>query len=194
MHHRNNDMSLRAVDVFTPNDFPTYTYIKRVGDDLEQRLRNAVSTPKMVVSVSGPSKSGKTVLVEKVVGQDNIIPVSGSLIKKSDDLWTLILHWMGTPSSETTQEIIGGSTQLSAKVGGRIKVPLLIEGSGDAGLQGTSTSSTSMSVTNERSGFAQVHHEIANSDYVVFIDDFHYMPREVQTEIAKRPFAKSGSG
>lgn len=27
--------------------------------------------------------------------------------------------------------------------------------------------------------------EIGNSDFVVLIDDFHYMPRDVQTEAAK---------
>jgi hypothetical protein len=32
---------------------------------------------------------------------------------------------------------------------------------------------------------AQVEKEIANSDYVVLVDDFHYMPRDVQSEAAK---------
>jgi archaellum biogenesis ATPase FlaH len=62
-------MKLFAVDVFTPNDFPEYTYVPRTGDDLEKRLADAIATPKVVVSLSGPSKSGKTVLNRKDSGQ-----------------------------------------------------------------------------------------------------------------------------
>ena len=50
-------VSLNATDVFTPSDFPTYTYVER-ADKLEQRLRDALSTPGEIVSVAGPSKSG----------------------------------------------------------------------------------------------------------------------------------------
>ena len=60
-------MRLYATDVFTPNDFPEHTYVRREGEDLEQRLERALATPKVVVSISGPSKSGKTVLDRKSV-------------------------------------------------------------------------------------------------------------------------------
>ena len=67
------------MDVFTPNDFPRYTYVNRaVSPPLEQQLKQALATPKEVISISGPSKSGKTVLIEQVVGPDNLITVSGS--------------------------------------------------------------------------------------------------------------------
>ena len=80
-------MKLFAIDVFTPNDFPAYTYVQRAGDDLEKKLQRALDTPKVVVSISGPSKSGKTVLVEKLVGKDNLIPVSGAEVQIGEDLW-----------------------------------------------------------------------------------------------------------
>jgi tRNA A37 threonylcarbamoyladenosine biosynthesis protein TsaE len=71
----------KAVEVFTPNDTPTFTYVDRATHQFEQRLRNALEIPKMVVSVSGPSKSGKTVLVKKVLQADNLIQVWGSSIR-----------------------------------------------------------------------------------------------------------------
>jgi archaellum biogenesis ATPase FlaH len=61
-------MKLFATDVFTPNQFPEHTYIERPKEDLERKLRNALATPNVVVSISGPSKSGKTVLAKRLVG------------------------------------------------------------------------------------------------------------------------------
>lgn len=58
----------KATEVFTPTDVPTVTYVERFSRNYEEDLRQAFAIPKMIVSVSGPSKSGKTVLVNKVVG------------------------------------------------------------------------------------------------------------------------------
>jgi len=33
-------MKLFATDVFTPNDFPAYTYVQRAGHDLEAKLHH----------------------------------------------------------------------------------------------------------------------------------------------------------
>lgn len=55
---------LRAQDVFTPGSFPVHTYVHRIDLDVEQQLRDALATPGQLISISGPSKSGKTVLVE----------------------------------------------------------------------------------------------------------------------------------
>ena len=57
-------------------------------------LQEAFSIPKMIISISGPSKSGKTVLVNKVVSADQLIPISGASIKSADDLWLKVLAWM----------------------------------------------------------------------------------------------------
>ena len=108
-------MPLRVANVFTPNDFPVHTYVERGGAELERRLQRALDTPKAVVSVSGPSKSGKTVLIERVVSRDNLIVVSGAEIKSPDDLWNRILDWMGTPSSTSDQSAEASSDQYSGR-------------------------------------------------------------------------------
>ncbi len=64
-------MTLRAQEVFTPGAFPSRTYVERAGATLERSLRDAIDTPGQIVSLIGPSKSGKTVLVEKVVGLES---------------------------------------------------------------------------------------------------------------------------
>src|SRR5262245_44878109 len=88
---------LGAHDVFTPSSFPEHTYVVRRDDDLEEKLRFALKTRGQIVSLSGPSKSGKTVLVERVVGKDNLIPVVGAGIREPDQVWTRVLDWMEAP-------------------------------------------------------------------------------------------------
>jgi hypothetical protein len=38
-------MTLMAVEVFTPNEFPVHTYVNRQDERLEERLGNALRTP-----------------------------------------------------------------------------------------------------------------------------------------------------
>ena len=97
---------VRATSVFTPTDIPTITYVERMTRNYEQELRQAFTIPKMIVSISGPSKSGKTVLVSKVVTKDNLIHIYGATIKTAADLWINVLAWMGG-STEIT--VISGS-------------------------------------------------------------------------------------
>jgi hypothetical protein len=85
----------KAVEVFTPNDVPTFSYVERTNK-FEDRLREALSVPKMIISLSGPSKSGKTVVVKKVIGE-NLIPLSGATIRSGDALWSKVLGWMAVP-------------------------------------------------------------------------------------------------
>ncbi len=184
-------MTLRTANVFTPNDFPVHTYVERGGAELEQRLQQALDTPKAVVSVSGPSKSGKTVLIERVVSRDNLIVVSGAEIKAPDDLWNRILDWMGSPSSTSKQSAKGSSDKYSANVSGRGGIPGFISGGGQAGIGTTENRSTVTTASSERAGLAQVQREIGESDFIVLIDDFHYMPRDVQVEVARQ--IKSGA-
>jgi hypothetical protein len=159
-------MKLRATEVFTPNDFPEHTYVEREGKKLEERLRNALETPNTVISLSGPSKSGKTVLVERVVGTDNLIPVSGAELREPDDLWERVLDWMEVPASVTEQSSEGQTQQVSAGLSGKGKVPLIAEGGAQAGYQHGITKIEAATLTTARRGLADVQKEIADSEFV----------------------------
>ena len=177
---------MRATEVFIPGSFPTETYIKRTEKDYEVALSNALSMDGMVVSLSGPSKSGKTVLIERVVGSDNLIPISGASIKDPNDLWNSVLDWMEIPyelqaTSKHTDKMgteIGVSG--GASVFGFAKAETHAKGKLD------SENGTEERKTLRRAGSKQVIQEIAQSDYVILVDDFHYIPSEIQSEVARQ--------
>lgn len=176
---------LSAHDVFTPSSFPEHTYVARGDDDLEDKLRFALKTKGQIVSVSGPSKSGKTVLVEKVVGKDKLVPVVGAGVRDADQIWTRVLDWFDAPADETSQK----SWQLmtGARVGAKAETDVIVasgEASGDV-----STAFTRRTMGTERKarrGLEQVIEQLGGTDVVVLVDDFHYMPREVQADVAKQ--------
>ena len=176
---------VRVFDVFTPTGVPTYTYVDRSEQNLEVQLRNAIRTPGMIAALSGPSKSGKTVLIRKVIDQDNLITVSGAAITDPAHLWNRVLNWMEAPSSvsyssgDTIKAEVGGKGRVSA---GAILAKAQMEAEAKAGYEHERAKERSF----ERTGIDQVVREIAGSDFVVFVDDYHYMPKEVQTVVGRQ--------
>ena len=84
-------------EVFVPNGTPTYTYVKRTEEKNEEKLASALDMPKMVISISGPSKTGKTALVDTLITSDRIIPVTGQSLQSSNELWQSVMRWIGGP-------------------------------------------------------------------------------------------------
>lgn len=178
-------MAVRATDVFTPGSFPERTYVERAGTHLEQMLRDSLDTDGQVVSLVGPSKSGKTVLVEKVVGRDQLITVTGAGIQSPNDIWARALDWMGAPNAVTKTATTSGSLGVEGAASGGLDLFSVAKTSVE--VKGTSelTHERGTSKSTERSGLTQVVKDIAHSEYVLLLDDFHYMPRDIQADAAK---------
>lgn len=87
-------MELRAEDVFRPGAFPEYTYISRKSAvsnlPYEFRLSQAIKVAGFLTSLVGPSKMGKTILCEKVIGFDRIVEISGADFNGDVDFWKLV--------------------------------------------------------------------------------------------------------
>ncbi|MHA6768165.1 hypothetical protein [Sphingobium ummariense] len=146
---------MRVYDVFTPTDVPTYTYVDRSEQNLETQLRSAIQTPGMIASLSGPSKSGKTVLIRKVISQDSLITVSGAAITEPGHLWDRVLNWMEAPSSTTHSTGNTFSGEMAAKAqasAGIVVAKAQIEGEARAGYEHERTKERVF----ERAGIDQV--------------------------------------
>jgi hypothetical protein len=178
-------MALKATQVFTPGAFPTRTYVERHGDELELQLKDALDTPGQVVSLVGPSKSGKTVLVEKVVGKESLIPITGAGITHVNDIWKRVLDWMGSPTITVIENGASLGLQGEASTTGGVSLPLIVKGEASVRVGADAGLSRSTASHYEVNAFEQVIKEIGGSSFVVLLDDFHYIPRDVQSEAAK---------
>lgn len=158
-------MSLRSNDVFKPGSFPERTYVTRKSAGYsftyEMRLKQALSTPGFLTSIVGPSKTGKTVLCEKVIGMNHIVALTGNDFKNQTDFWKTVAH----------------------------KVGLSLEGEHveNMALKATETMPQERSIsTKEKYVLSKdkVIQYFNEHGLVLIIDDFHYAPEDLQFDIA----------
>jgi hypothetical protein len=174
-------------EVFIPAGAPTVTYVDRSADGhrLEELIKTGLGTKGLLVSISGPSKSGKTVLVERVVGE-YLIPTSGAGIRSPEDLWRRVMAWLGatSPSLETTSSSSSSELKVTAEGGGGLLGVVHAKGGGSLAA-GREQAKTTTEIAHWDS-VEQIRRELAGSGFVLFIDDFHYIDKTAQAEIARQ--------
>lgn len=158
---------LKSYEVFKPGLFPEYTYVSRMSPEImfsyEFRLEQALKTPGYLTSIIGPSKTGKTVLCEKVIGLDNIVSITGSDFKKSTDFWSIVAIKIGL-----------------AIEGEYSKVNTSKENINDDNIQIKSSTSREKYISNKD----LVIDYFKRNNLVLVLDDFHYASEELQFDIA----------
>lgn len=157
-------MSLKAENIFKPGAFPKYTYVSRnyenTGISYELRLKQALRTAGCLTSIIGPSKMGKTILCEQVIGLDDIVEVSGADFNENTDFWAIIAAKVGLPyMGEITTE--------------------------RASTEGKSEERDSKSEKYILSKDKIIRYYIENNKILV-IDDFHYASMEMQMKMAQQ--------
>jgi len=117
---------MRASAVFTPNKEPGVTYVDDHLIEKAKLLRQSLETGAGVVSLSGPSKSGKTVFIDKNIGRDRLVTVTGAGVNSPEMLWNRVFAVIGTPIKVSAS----ASTAINGKVGvkGSAGVPLVAKG------------------------------------------------------------------
>jgi hypothetical protein len=184
-----------TTNVFTPGDFPTHTYVAVDESRNENSLRKALATPGMVASLSGPSKSGKTVLVRRVAGGANsVIRVSGAEVRTANDLWHAVLDRLGTPDVLTQEQ----SSTKGVSGGANVSVPLSSSpGAPTLDIHGSASAQSKYKSTAEfnRKGMQYAIELLRSRNLVLLVDDFHYMTHDTQTQVAReiREAAQQGA-
>lgn len=122
--------------------------------------------------------------MQSVVDQDKLVIVQGSGINSPDDLWDEVLDSFDIPSIirkyNESENSIGGSLKASLKSwvpGFSTKV--------EGEIQQTLSEISGESMRYDRDGLRAVVDYIVDEDFVILIDDFHYIERDVQEKIAE---------
>ena len=172
---------MKRAEVFTPNTLPSVTY---VGDHLIEKkkiLKQNLEQKGAILTISGPSKSGKTVFIETSLGHDNLIQVSGANVTHPDDLWRRVFTAIGTPIPATQMS----NTSISGAATGGIEggVPMVAKAKGSLTLKADAVSGQSSDVRPD--SLSLLIHELKNTTFIVFVDDFHYIARPIQTDVSE---------
>lgn len=171
-------------DVFTPGGQPSVTYVDRAHLGLEPMLRKAIALATTIVSLTGATKAGKTVLCRSVMSPYEYVWIDGGQVKSEDGLWAKVCSELRVPSEIKESE--GGNSGQNAGA----------KATGEAGLLGTgakfefSLGGSRLRTFDESRTYkldgpsAAIEHLLSNK-IALIIDDFHYLPDEIRAEVIK---------
>ncbi len=160
-------------EVFVAGGQPTVTYIEREDHDVERMLARALAAPNQIVSLAGPTKTGKTVLCKKVLNERDYVWVDGGKIKTAAEFWGTVCSELHIPFENSVTS--GRETQV--KLEGSI--PFLTT----AGGSHLSAKSSTETFKPDSMGWALEF--MATERIVLVIDDFHYISPDVRTDIMR---------
>ena len=149
------------------------TYVERKAEHIELKFARALATPNQIVSLSGPTKTGKTVLCRRILGDRQFVWIDGGQVKSGEGFWSRVAFELNLP----TETESGGESVTKAGIEGSI--PLVITASGS---QLYKTSET------ERRGINSLGSAITymtEHKILLVIDDFHYIEESERTEIMR---------
>lgn len=174
---------MKATEVFTPGRFPNHTFVDAHLRKPRQQLLDTLDAGATLISISGPSKSGKTVFIEQALGRGNLIQVTGAGVSEPDTLWRRVFDAVGTAIPNAVSTIEGTQRTVGAKAsieGGAI----LVKGKGELSIESAGNSSDTRTSTVIPDLQQMLVREFGGSGFIIFIDDFHYIPKDVQRALA----------
>lgn len=180
-------INYKAEDIFRPTSFPKYTYINRMfanGSSYEAKLKKALHSSGRLISITGASKTGKTVLCHKVINQDKIIDLSGAQIQTQEDFWGQIAERIHLPIEIQTTTIDQNKLNISTSIGGKGKIPFIATAQLNGQVGADNTTGKNIAIKEIRSNTAILKYLVDNNKVLV-IDDFHYINDELQLYIAR---------
>lgn len=169
-------------EVFVVGGQPTVTYNPRPGRGVEQRVKDYLEEKNRILCITGPTKSGKTVLVREVVR--DAIKLSGGDLTSIEGFWSEIVDTLGEFTDiggertmiDTSTTSGGGSAGF--KPGG-VGIEAEVGSSAETGTHQTRTKARSRGQRNVAKA------ALRKIGRPIVIDDFHHVDPSVQHQIIR---------
>lgn len=170
-------------NVFVPGGTATVTYNPRDSTENVETVETYVERSGEILVIAGPTKMGKTVLVTHVVPKDRRIWLEGSWLRSIDDFWERLGAALQIPKSKSgsTGSVKVAKWQFLSKLG--------FAGSGvSASIAGEESASSTSGWTEELPLDQAVTQGLVllaehETPFTIVIDDFHFAPAQVRTQI-----------
>jgi len=173
-------MAVRLKDVFTPGGQPSVTYVGREHLHLEDAVKKVLDQGYTLNVVTGPTKSGKTVLCTKVLASNyNHVVVEGGQVRSEIDFWNNLAHELNIAQIATKSKLDSETTQTAANIS--TGIPVVASGSVTETKSSSEQGSTSATYNNIP--MLSAIRKLLDSNTALLIDDFHYIPTDAQKAI-----------
>lgn len=174
---------LKPSDVFVVGGLPRHTYVPRTELALEDALNSYIEEGHRLLTLTGPTKCGKTVLVKTVV--PNGIWISGGSIQTEDDFWNSVLELVKGVSGIQMRH---GETQTSGTTRGHaqeLSLPQVAKTSRNDNATAQQGRTRETVQTRNVSAKVAALEALRTFDRPLIVDDFHYVPRDLQGPIVR---------
>jgi len=175
---------MRYQDIFVPGGLPKYTYNPRVELNLENRLSEVKDNLCKLVTVTGQTKSGKTVLTRKILPPEETIWIDGGVVSSEEDFWQVIIEnldlfqTMEKESSDESGSKFGGKGTAEANF-------FIAKGTGEISSELEKKRGSSVTTGQTLSSRVAALSGLRKAKVPIVIDDFHYIPRDIQGNIVR---------
>lgn len=182
----------KTTEVFSPGKASSVTYVHRENRAAESQLAKEVRRGGNIVSVVGPTKMGKTVLVGQVV--EDRLWLEGQWLADIEAFWTKLAVQLNIPSTKTRSKSTSDVAKWSIKA--KIDVgpgSLASDIGGDHGQ--TLLDGWSVDIPQDQAVVKALQDlKAAGRTHSIVIDDFHFVDPTVRTEIirALKPLVFAG--
>lgn len=175
---------LRYQDIFVPGGFPRHTYNPRIELQLEQKLAESKDNLCKLVTVTGQTKSGKTVLARQIFPPEESVWIDGGSVSAEDDFWQIIIEQLDLFQAQERES----SNEIGSKVGAKGTAEadfFFAKGSGEVGAEIEASRGSSTTSSRTLSSRVVALRGLRDTSTPVVIDDFHYIPRDMQGGIVR---------
>ncbi|WP_037373225.1 hypothetical protein [Salinimicrobium xinjiangense] len=180
----NKKEKFRARQVFIPGGQPTLTYNPRKRLKLEETLEEANDFLCKLVMMTGSTKSGKTVLTNKVFPKSNTIWFDGGSFSTENDFWLEIVQQLDYYVDESESVSKDRTTQGAVKAGAE-KQLLLFKVKGEGSVSHSAKKEKSQTQSRKGNPKTIALQGLRESKKPLIIDDFHYLPRDQQAQLVR---------
>ena len=115
----------RTNNVFVPGGLPVATYIPRAERYLEDRLRGAEDNLCKLVTLTGSTKCGKTVLVSRIFPREKVVWLDGGSYQNEEALWADVNDQLNAFTEHQETQTDGTQTGVDGELAGEAGIPLL---------------------------------------------------------------------
>lgn len=171
----------RVSQVFVPRGMPRLTYVERTQGEIREKLESAKDNLCKLVTLTGQTKSGKTVLTQMIFPFDdpNVIWIDGGSITAENDIWEQVLDQLDVYPNEEVNTSDTASTVVSGKANASANV-LFAKGGGELGVSQNDGSTKGKKLARNITSKNAAIKALLESQASIIIDDFHYLDRDMQ--------------
>lgn len=177
--------TIRMRKVFVPGGQPEHTYVARTELQLEPRIHAASDNLCKLVTVTGPTKCGKSVLTQKIYPRDQHVWIDGGSVDQEEDFWGQIVDQLDlfTDVSATTGR--GSTTGVSGELSGEGGVPFLAKVQGKVAPSHERQRYSDQATSRTLAPKPRALQGLRDTQQALIIDDFHYLDRDIQGNVVR---------